>query len=85
MKELRTKRARPGTRKPLDVEASTPLAIAAEQQHFEREHGTSGPSLDEIARRAHELFLSRGAAHGHDLDDWLEAERQIRFVPSHNL
>jgi Protein of unknown function (DUF2934) len=30
-----------------------------------------------IARRAYELYLSRGASHGRDIDDWLEAERQL--------
>jgi hypothetical protein len=33
-----------------------------------------------IARRAYELFDARGRWHGHDLDDWLEAERQIGAV-----
>jgi hypothetical protein len=32
----------------------------------------------DIARLAHELFLANGAQHGHDLEDWLEAERRIR-------
>ena len=32
---------------------------------------------DPVARRAFELFLERGAVHGHDLDDWLLAERQL--------
>ena len=32
---------------------------------------------DEIARRAHELFLQEGAAHGRDLGHWLEAEQQL--------
>jgi hypothetical protein len=36
---------------------------------------------DSIARRAFELFQERGAVHGHDLDDWLAAERQIRATP----
>jgi len=31
----------------------------------------------DIARRAYELFLARGSADGHDLEDWLEAERQL--------
>jgi hypothetical protein len=36
------------------------------------------PSLYErTARRAYELYQQRGEAHGHDVDDWLEAERQI--------
>jgi hypothetical protein len=32
---------------------------------------------ESVARRAYELFLSRGAQHGCDVDDWLEAERQL--------
>jgi len=32
---------------------------------------------DLIARRAYELFESRGFAHGHDLEDWLRAESEI--------
>jgi Protein of unknown function (DUF2934) len=35
-----------------------------------------------IARRAHELYLSRGSGHGHDLDDWLQAEGELRAVTS---
>jgi hypothetical protein len=32
-------------------------------------------SHQEIARRSYELFQARGAGDGHDLDDWLQAER----------
>jgi len=32
----------------------------------------------DIARRAYDLYLSRGTGHGHDLDDWLQAERELR-------
>lgn len=32
---------------------------------------------EHVARRAYELFLARGAQHGCDVDDWLEAERQL--------
>jgi hypothetical protein len=35
-----------------------------------------GPEV--VARRAFELFQARGEVHGHDIDDWLEAERLIR-------
>ncbi len=34
-------------------------------------------TYEDVARRAYELFLSRGGQHGADVDDWLEAERQI--------
>ncbi|MBU6433521.1 MAG: DUF2934 domain-containing protein [Nitrospirae bacterium] len=30
-----------------------------------------------IAQRAYELYEQRGYAHGHDREDWIEAERQI--------
>ena len=33
---------------------------------------------DEIARRAYELFQRRGGAPGRDLEDWLQAERELR-------
>jgi len=32
---------------------------------------------DRIAQKAFELFQKRGEAHGHDVEDWLEAERLI--------
>jgi Protein of unknown function (DUF2934) len=35
------------------------------------------PSHDEIAQRAYELFEKSGRAPGHDMDHWLEAERQL--------
>jgi hypothetical protein len=31
----------------------------------------------EVARRAYELFLARGAQHGFDHQDWVEAEREL--------
>lgn len=31
-----------------------------------------------VARRAYELYQSRGGEHGHDLDDWLQAESDVR-------
>lgn len=32
-----------------------------------------------ISKLAYELYLGRGRAHGHDLDDWFAAERIILF------
>ena len=32
---------------------------------------------DRIAWRAYEIYLERGGADGRDMDDWLEAERQL--------
>ena len=32
---------------------------------------------DDVAHRAYELFLARGRVDGRDVEDWLEAERQL--------
>lgn len=32
---------------------------------------------DAIAQRAYELYLERGAEPGRDVDDWLQAEREL--------
>ena len=37
---------------------------------------------DAVAKRAYEIYQNRGGSHGADLDDWLEAERQLRPGPS---
>ena len=31
----------------------------------------------EIARRAYDLYLARGCGDGYDLQDWLQAEREL--------
>jgi hypothetical protein len=44
--------------------------------------GTARPdsetNIEIIRLRAYELFLARGATHGNDLGDWLNAERELR-------
>ena len=40
---------------------------------------SNGAIPDElVAKRAYEIYQSRGEQHGGELDDWLEAERQLR-------
>ncbi len=34
-------------------------------------------SPEEIRRRAFEIHIERGGIHGCDLDDWLQAEREL--------
>ena len=36
-----------------------------------------------IANRAFELFEARGGTHGHDQDDWLQAERELNGIGGH--
>jgi len=32
---------------------------------------------DDIAERAYALYLARGTEDGHDVEDWLQAEREL--------
>ncbi len=36
------------------------------------------PADGDIAARAYSLYLDRGRQDGHDVDDWLQAERELR-------
>jgi len=36
------------------------------------------PTREQIAKRAYEIFLARGGAPEIDLDDWLQAERELK-------
>jgi hypothetical protein len=41
--------------------------------------GLSGVEFNaRVARKAYDLFERRGRNEGHDVEDWLEAERQVR-------
>jgi hypothetical protein len=35
------------------------------------------PSERQIEARAYEIYLERGAENGHDLEDWLSAEKEL--------
>ena len=43
-----------------------------------RQTSSRAVSAEEISQVAYELFERRGCVHGHDLEDWLEAERIAR-------
>jgi len=38
------------------------------------------PTRDAIAKRAYELYLARGKADGQQLEDWIQAERELLAV-----
>jgi Protein of unknown function (DUF2934) len=42
----------------------------------------SDPGLTDVARRAYEIFESRGRIDGADVDDWLQAELESQTVAS---
>ena len=62
--------ADPTSRTNIRQRRGTPAAARPEAEPVE-------PRMTRIARRAHELYETRGAQDGRDLDDWLQAEREI--------
>lgn len=38
----------------------------------------TGVAHGDVSRRAYELFEGRGREHGKDLNDWLQAEREVQ-------
>jgi len=35
------------------------------------------PTREEIELRAHQIYVERGGGHGQDVNDWLQAEREL--------
>ena len=63
---------------PVRNKAAARLPRAARPEMAPRPKETmSGPSEEHIAHRAYQLFIQRGAVHGHDREDWLIAEREL--------
>jgi hypothetical protein len=52
-------------------------AKALEPMHIE----PASTSDTEVARRLYQIFPARGREHGDDLDDWLQAERDLPRKP----
>jgi hypothetical protein len=58
---------------PKPAGASPPVAVAPLSQNA----ASFVPVPDEVARRAHSSYAKQGASHGHEVQHWLEAERQL--------
>lgn len=77
----------------VDSAADNPSAIASENPAPDRilagtpefsavaplaEAARPLPTADDIRERAYHRYLARGGSQGNELDDWLEAERELR-------
>ena len=51
-----------------EVESQSKLRVVSSLQH---------PSDEEVRRRASQIHFERGGIRGYDLDDWLEAEKEL--------
>jgi hypothetical protein len=53
-------------------------AIAAAADREPKHASSRATTTDaDIARRAYDLYLARGGESGHDVEDWLQAEREL--------
>jgi hypothetical protein len=69
---------KPTTRKKTSASAAAPKAIAPKRKPTASKVTAIGVSHEEIARLAHKFWAERGRQHGHDAEDWLRAEQQLR-------
>ncbi len=49
-----------------------------ERRTAEKDAAKDAPAPEEIRQRAFEIHIERGGIHGYDLDDWLQAERELQ-------
>jgi hypothetical protein len=56
------------------------LHAARIQSHAEDTSASRTPSHEEISLRAYEIYLERGGLPGNELDDWLQAERELDWA-----
>jgi len=61
----------------MDLVTSIPVRI----HHGESISRVLSDAHDRVARRAYENFVERGSVHGHELDHWLAAERELIIRP----
>ena len=54
------------------------VATAPDRAPTVRLDAATDISEHDIARRAYDLYLTRGGEPGHDMEDWLQAERELR-------
>ena len=52
-------------------------AIAEESAAIYPDTNEGRPTPEEIAAEAYRIYMGRGASHGQDMEDWLEAERRL--------
>jgi len=59
------------------VESTEPQAASPQEAETGVASAPNSERYEEIRRRAYEIYLERGEQPGHELDDWLQAEREL--------
>lgn len=60
------------------LRATNKPASSAKTTTMPKTEDAKGPTHEQIAQRAHELWVKNGSAHGEDQRYWLEAEAQLK-------
>ena len=63
--------------KPKVSESKAPQAIPAKAAEAVEASTANAAREEDIRRRAYEIYLERGAEPGRELEDWLQAEREL--------
>jgi hypothetical protein len=59
------------------TKVSAPLSAKAKATTATTTSSASGPTHEQISKRAYELYLERGSVEGHHDEDWLLAEAEL--------
>jgi len=65
--------------KPKRIESLEPQATSTQAETGEVSVGNVGD--EQVRLRAYEIYLERGERPGRELDDWLQAERELESEP----
>lgn len=63
---------------PTSARTKTDVPSAADHTRKPPLNQSAHVTDDDIARRAYDLYLARDCEPGHHVDDWLQAERELR-------
>ena len=72
---------------PAKIPVAAKLAVATQAEKVQPvkvQPVKIAPSREQIARRAYEIYVARGKAAGHEMADWIQAERELSGHVSRN-
>ncbi|MFL5347352.1 MAG: DUF2934 domain-containing protein [Hyalangium sp.] len=67
------------TTTPAETETAKAPSAPTQNQAQSQNTARTGPTHEQIARRAYEIFLARGGQPGNPEQDWHQAERELRL------
>jgi hypothetical protein len=74
----KARRSRAATSRRSDAAGASPRVENAEGLESKSTSMDSGPSEEDIRRRAYQRYVERGGSNGTDFEDWLQAERELK-------